>query len=158
MDNLARGLKEILEETAYSKVRIALENTAGQGSSIGGPLENLREIFDRVGSSRIGYCIDTCHAFVQGYDIRTQTGFEDFVALADKHLTLNNILALHLNDSKGELGSHLDRHEHIGHGRLGLEPFRQIMKHFQHLPKVLETPKEDDWDQRNLAQLRELQQ
>ena len=77
MLNIAKGLKQVLQNTVHSKVIIALENTAGQGSSVGGPFENLKFIYDEVKSDRIGFCLDTCHAFVQGFDIRSEKGTED---------------------------------------------------------------------------------
>jgi deoxyribonuclease-4 len=153
---IAASLKQVLANTPGSRVKIALENTAGQGTSVGGPFENLRWIYDQTESDRIGFCLDTCHAFVQGYDIRTKIGIEDMFDAFDETCGLPNLCAFHFNDSKGELGSHLDRHENIGMGKLGLEPFRYIIRHFQHVPKVLETPKEDNWDEKNLATLRSL--
>lgn len=112
---------------------------------------------DIVQSPRVGMCLDTCHAFAAGYDIRTQDGFEDMIDKLDQYVGLNKLYAIHVNDSKGSLGSRVDRHEHIGKGCIGLEPFRQIMKKFPHLPKVLETPKENNMDQINLAVLRDLE-
>ena len=156
MLNIARGLKQVLQDTAHSKVIIALENTAGQGSSVGGPFENLKFIYDEVKSDRIGFCLDTCHAFVQGFDIRTGKGMGNTLDAFDKICGLKNLCAFHLNDSKGDLGSHLDRHEHIGKGKIGLNAFRHIMKNFSAIPKVIETKKEDDWDEKNLEVLRNL--
>ena len=156
IQRVADGLKEVLSVSPDSEVMILLENTAGQGSSIGGNFENLRDIHDRTGSERIGYCFDTCHAFVAGFDIRTRTGMEDILAKMDNVIGLSYLKAFHLNDSKGKLGSHLDRHEHIGKGELGLEPFRVILQNFPNIPKVLETPKENDMDIVNLSTLREL--
>lgn len=153
---IADGLKEVLQETSRSQVMILLENTAGQGTSVGGTFENLAEISALVGSSRIGYCFDTCHAFVAGYDIRTFEGCENTFKQFDSVLGISNLKAFHLNDSKGDLGSHLDRHENIGKGKLGLEPFRYILNRFRDIPKVIETPKEDDWDTVNLEVLRSL--
>src|SRR5205814_2195465 len=97
-----------------------------------------------------------CHAFVAGFDIRTEKGIEETLDLFEKICGLKYLKAFHLNDSKGDLDSHLDRHENIGKGKLGLNPIRYIMKHFQHIPKVLETPKEDNWDDKNLEVLRKL--
>lgn len=153
---IAQGLNIVLKATPDSDVMILLENTAGQGTSVGGTFENLARIREQVESHRIGYCFDTCHAFAAGYDIRTAAGWEDTMAAFDKHLHLENLKVFHLNDSKGNLGSKLDRHEHIGKGQLGLEPFRQVMQHFQHVPKVIETPKEDNMDAVNLSILRGL--
>lgn len=157
ISNVARGLQQVLNATEYANdVMILLENTAGQGTSIGGNFENLKDIYDQTASKRIGYCFDTCHAFVAGFDIRSQAGMEDTLAKMDNILGLNNLKVFHLNDSKGKLGSHLDRHDHIGKGEIGLEPFKVIMQKFPEKPKVLETPKEDDWDAINLETLREL--
>lgn len=151
-----KALKITILETKNSPVRILLENTAGQGTSIGHRFEHLKQILDGVDSARIGVCFDTCHAFAAGYDIRTKTGFEATMEELDNIIGLKNLHAMHLNDSKGELGSNLDRHEHIGKGKLGLEPFRQIMRRFPHIPKVIETPKKDNMDAVNLEVLRGL--
>ncbi|HHT9151333.1 MAG TPA: deoxyribonuclease IV, partial [Candidatus Wujingus californicus] len=134
------ALKTVIHATKNSKVKILLENTAGQGSSIGYRFEHLRQIMDGVESARIGACFDTCHAFAAGYDIRTKSSFEATMEKLDSTVGLKNIHAIHLNDSKGKLSSKLDRHEHIGKGKLGLAPFKQIMKRFKHIPKVIETP------------------
>ncbi len=154
--NIAAGLKQVLGATNNSKVMILLENTAGQGSSIGSTFEELAAINKLTNSKRIGFCLDTCHVFAAGYDISTKAGFEDTMNKFDKILGLNNLKVIHTNDSKGDLGSHLDRHENIGKGKLGLEPFKQIMKRFSHIPKVLETPKENNMDKINLKLLRSL--
>ncbi len=150
------ALKTTLHATENSTVKILLENTAGQGTSIGCRFEHLKQIMDGVDSSRIGVCFDTCHAFAAGYDIRTKGGFETTMEELDNTIGLRNLHAIHMNDSKGELGSKLDRHEHIGKGKLGLEPFRQIMNRFKHIPKVIETPKKDNMDVVNLEILRGL--
>lgn len=150
-DQINRAFTELPKGTA----KIALENTAGQGASIGRNFEQLAAIAEQVeDKDRIGFCFDTCHAFAAGYDIRTQTGFEETMAGWDREIGLDKLICLHLNDSKGDLGSHLDRHEHIGYGKLGEEPFKQIMQRFPDVPKVVETPKKEDWDERNLALLR----
>ena len=150
------ALKTTLHATENSTVKILLENTAGQGTCIGYRFEHLKQIIDGVNSSRIGVCFDTCHAFAAGYDIRTKSGFEATMEELDNTIGLSHLQAIHLNDSKGELGSKRDRHEHIGKGKLGLEPFRQIMNRFTHIPKVIETPKEGTMDAANLQALREL--
>jgi len=156
INKIAEGLNKVLDATKGSEVMILLENTAGQGTSVGGSFENLLEIRKLVPGIRIGYCFDTCHAFVAGYDIRTEKGMKDTMKKFDDVLGLENLKAFHLNDSKGELGTHLDRHEHIGKGKLGLVPFKVIMNEFTNVPKVIETPKEDDWDEVNLKTLRSL--
>ena len=156
MKKIAVGITEVLKATPDSKVMILLENTAGQGTSVGGSFENLKTISDLINSKRVGYCFDTCHAFVAGYDIRTFEGCERTFKEFDEVLGLQHLKVFHLNDSKGDLGSKLDRHEHIGKGKLGLEPFRYIMNRFREIPKVIETEKEDDWDEVNLSVLRGL--
>src|SRR3990170_4781983 len=156
MKKIIKALKTTLHATKNSTVKILLENTAGQGTSIGYRFEHLRQIIAEVGSTRIGMCFDTCHAFAAGYDIITKCGFEETMEELDNIVGLKNLQVIHLNDSKGELGSNLDRHEHIGKGKLGMEPFRQIMNTFTHIPKVIETPKKDNMDMVNLEILRGL--
>jgi deoxyribonuclease IV len=152
---IAEALNMVLTNTPGSKVTILLENTAGQGTSVGRKFENLKSISQQVNGT-IGYCFDTCHAFVAGYDIRTTYGAEKTFQEFDTILGLENLKVFHLNDSKGEFNSHLDRHENIGKGKLGLEPFKYIINEFKHIPKVLETPKEENGDEINLALLRTL--
>ncbi len=156
MAKIADGLKIVLKNTTGSNVMVLLENTAGQGTSLGGSFENLKQISDLTKSKRIGYCFDTCHAFAAGYDIRTEAGTKETFEKFDEILGIENLKAFHLNDSKGDLGTHLDRHENIGKGKLGVEPFAYIMNNFLKVPKVIETPKEDDWDKVNIGVLRGL--
>lgn len=158
IENIAAALNLILEETKHMRAGILLENTAGQGSSIGWKFEHLAAIMDKVSSPRLGMCFDTCHAFAAGYDIRTQTGFEDTLEKIERLMGLEKLRAFHLNDSKGELGSRIDRHDHIGAGKLGLEAFAYVINHFKKVPKVLETPKENNMDVKNLAVLAGLMQ
>jgi deoxyribonuclease IV len=153
-DHINRALKA----TKKNPARILIENTAGSGTSVGGRIENIGDLIDYIGSKRVGLCIDTCHAFAAGYDIRTKKGIADFFRLVDRKIGINKLLCFHLNDSKGALGSRLDRHAHIGEGLLGLEPFRYVMNNFVKVPKVLETNKENDADKRNLKLLRSLVQ
>jgi deoxyribonuclease-4 len=156
MKKIAEGIIEVLNATPDSKVMVLLENTAGQGTSVGGTFENLATIRGMIPGSRVGYCFDTCHAFASGYDIRTFEGCERTFKDFEDILGLHNLKVFHLNDSKGDLGSKLDRHEHIGKGKLGIEPFQYIMNRFKDVPKVIETEKEDDWDEVNLGLLRGL--
>src|SRR4029077_8760988 len=130
MKRIAEGLKEALAATEGSHVKILLENTAGQGSHVGYKFEHIREIMDMVGSERIGTCFDTCHAFAAGYDIRTEHEFEEVMKEFDHVIGLKHLHAIHLNDSKGDLGSRLDRHEHIGQGKIGVNAFKYMMKKF----------------------------
>src|SRR6185437_8063559 len=120
---IAQGLEMVFEYTPNNPVKILLENTAGQGSSIGWKFEHIKDIMQLSTPERLGMCLDTCHAFAAGYDIRTETGTEDMLSEIDREIGLKNLYAIHINDSKGALGSRIDRHAHIGQGNLGLEPF-----------------------------------
>lgn len=156
IEKITKGIIDVIEETKSSKVKILLENTAGQGSAIGYKFEHLKQIMDGVKSKRIGVCFDTCHAFSAGYDLREKNAFKQTFAEFDKIIGLEHLYAIHINDTKTEMGSRVDRHDNIGEGKLGKECFRLVMKEFDHLPKVLETPKEDNWDEKNLKMLRSL--
>jgi deoxyribonuclease-4 len=161
LEAVARALDEALARTDGARVRVALENTAGGGHTLGGTFEDLAGIIGRVRRARrVGVCLDTCHLFVAGYDIRTPAGYAAAVDRCARTVGLGRVLAFHLNDASAGLGSGLDRHEHIGRGRLGLAPFRCLLndRRFARVPKVLETPKEPEpaADLRNLAVLRRL--
>ena len=158
---IVAGLDEVCRATEGKGVRIALENTAGQGSCLGYRVEHLAEIFDRVKKrERLAVCIDTAHLFAAGYDIRTRRGWDAAIATIDATIGLEQIVAFHLNDSKTELGSRVDRHEHIGQGRMGHEAFKHIVSdpRFKNHPGCLETPKSKDLheDVQNLTVLRGL--
>jgi deoxyribonuclease IV len=158
---VAKNLKELLDNTRGFKVKVLLETTAGQGTNLGYKFEHLAEILDLVSEpARTGVCFDTCHAFAAGYELRTEEGYHSTWDKFAKTIGLDNLLAFHLNDSQGDLGSKKDRHEHIGKGKLGLEAFRLIMNdaRFANLPLVLETPKDPDLKQdiENLKLLRSL--
>ncbi|HOX56562.1 MAG TPA: deoxyribonuclease IV [Candidatus Paceibacterota bacterium] len=158
---IAAGLDEVFVATKKSSVRIALENTAGQGTCLGNRVEHLAAIFDRVRKpERLGVCLDTAHFFAAGYDIRTPKGWNAAIREVGSLIGMRQILAFHLNDSKTELSSRVDRHEHIGQGRIGKAAFRHIVNdaRFRLHPGCLETPKSDDLheDVRNLATLRSL--
>jgi len=156
MKRIAESLKQVIAETADSKVKILLENTAGQGSHIGYKFEHLKNIMDMVDSDRIGTCFDTCHAFASGYDIRTEQSFDNVMKEFDNVIGLKYINAIHLNDSKGDLGSRLDRHDHIGQGKIGKTAFSLMMHKFPHVPKVIETDEADNMNAVNIGILREL--
>lgn len=156
------GLNEVFEITAHSPVRIALENTAGQGTCLGNDLSHLATIYDGVEKrERLGVCLDTAHLFEAGYDIRTPQGWEEAIRIVESQIGLGEILAFHLNDSKTDLGSRVDRHAGIGEGKIGREPFIHIVNdsRFAAHPGCLETPKSPDMheDMENLAILRSLQ-
>jgi deoxyribonuclease-4 len=158
---IAAGLDEAFAATKKSGARIALENTAGQGTCLGNRLEHLAAIFDRVKKpERLGLCFDTAHFFAAGYDIRTAAGWDAAIRETGSLIGLKQILAFHLNDSKTELGSRVDRHAHIGQGKIGKAAFRHIVNdpRFKNHPGCLETPKSEDLheDVENLAVLRSL--
>jgi deoxyribonuclease IV len=155
------ALDEVLKRTAGYRVKVALENTAGGGNSVGKTFGELGALLRRSARpERLGVCIDTCHLFAAGYDIRKATGYERAVAECAEAVGLPRVLAFHLNDAKAPLGSGLDRHENIGQGLLGVGAFRLLLNdaRFARVPKVLETPKEPEpqADLRNLAILRRL--
>jgi len=155
------ALDEVTRRTAGGRVRIALENTAGAGHAIGNRLPELGELLRRAARpERLGVCIDTCHLFAAGYDIRTRPGWNAVVAELVAEVELRRLLAFHLNDARAGVGSGLDRHEHIGQGFLGLRPFRWLLNdvRFTRIPKVIETDKDPEphADLRNLATLRRL--
>jgi deoxyribonuclease IV len=144
-------------------VRILLETTAGGGSELGGRFEHLRYVLGSIDQpARLGVAIDTCHLFAAGYDLRSPAAVKDTLGHLDRTVGLANVRVIHANDAKGDLGSHLDRHEHIGRGRLGREAFRLLVNHpaLAALPFILETPKEDDhgrpMDPVNLRSLRRM--
>ena len=125
---IVAGLDEVFAATKQSPVRIALENTAGQGTCLGNKIEHLAAIFERVKKpERLGLCLDTAHFFAAGYDIRTPKGWNAAIREVASLIGLKQILAFHLNDSKTDLGSRVDRHEHIGKGKIGKEAFRHIV-------------------------------
>jgi len=137
------ALNAIHADTAGAKVRIALETTAGQGTALGGSFEDLARIIERVKEdSRLVFCLDTCHAFVAGYDLRTQQNYIDLFKRIDTIVGMGNLRVIHLNDSKREMGSRVDRHENIGKGMIGEGLFRLIMGDtaLTGVPKIIETP------------------
>jgi len=161
LTQVVSGLDEVLAATKKSPVRIALENTAGQGSCLGHRIAHLAAIFDHVDQpNRLGICLDTAHFFAAGYDIRTPEGWEAALAEVARLIGLRQILAFHLNDSKAKLGSRVDRHEHIGKGLIGKKAFGHIVndRRFKRTPGCIETPKSKDLheDVLNLKTLRSL--
>lgn len=161
--NVSRNLDILIERAGddCSSVTVLLETTAGQGTGLGYRFEELAAILELVNSSdRLGICVDTCHIFAAGYDIRTKETCRATFAEFDRLIGLDRICFFHLNDSKKELGSRVDRHEHIGKGHIGLEGFRHVLNdvHFAAMPMTLETPKGKDLaeDAENLKVLRGL--
>jgi deoxyribonuclease-4 len=155
------ALDQALARTAGYRIKVALENTAGGGNSVGRTFAELATMIDGAARpERIGICIDTCHLFAAGYDLRTEAGYARAMAECEATVGRGRVLAFHLNDARAPFGSGLDRHEHIGRGFLGLAAFRRLLndRRFARVPKVLETPKEPEptSDLRNLATLRRL--
>ncbi len=163
LDNVTTHLDQVIERAGdgCKAVTILLETTAGQGTGLGYRFEELAYVLEKTKySDRLGVCVDTCHIFAAGYDIRTPEAYEATFAEFDRIIGLDRIRFFHLNDSKKELGSRVDRHEHIGKGCIGLEGFRSLMNdhRFRHHAMTLETPKGKDLaeDRENLAVLRSL--
>jgi len=157
---VADALKEAVDTVAPS-VTILVENTAGQGSCIGHRFEELASILEQTDrGERVGICLDTCHLFAAGYDIRTKKAYGGTLREFDRLVGIKEIRVCHLNDSRKGLGSRVDRHAHIGHGSVGLEAFRCLVndRRFAKVPKILETPKGPDLaeDRMNLETLRSL--
>lgn len=167
---IAGALRTILRMRPKSRAKLLLEHTAGQGTNLGHRFEHLAAIIDGLdGSPRLGVCLDTCHLLAAGFDICTPEGYAATFTAFDRIVGLDRLAVFHMNDSKKPCGSRVDRHEHIGQGCLGLEPFRRLVNdpRFAHLPMLLETPKldtpesrrksdADPWDMRNLRVLRRL--
>lgn len=161
IDQIARSFDRIHAALPHHRVVTLLETSAGQGSCVGCTFEELGQMIARVDDrQRLGICIDTCHIFAAGYDLLTPDAYARTMDDMERHVGTDNVGAFHLNDSKKPLGSRVDRHEHIGEGALGLEPFRLLLNdpRFARIPKVIETPKtiETESDRINLAKLRSL--
>ncbi|MEA3428328.1 MAG: deoxyribonuclease IV [Thermodesulfobacteriota bacterium] len=160
IDRIAESINEIFAKTPDISSRLLLETVAGQGSSIGHTFEQLASILDLVeNKEKMGICLDTCHIFAAGYDIRDAKSYRKTMQLFDDIIGINHLYFMHLNDSKKALGTRIDRHEHIGKGFIGLKAFEYLMndKRFKNIPKIIETPKEIaacDSDQTNLNKLR----
>jgi len=156
------SINEVFAKTPAANTRLLLETTAGQGSSVGHTFEQLAAVLSGIEEKdRIGICLDTCHIFAAGYDIRTPEQYQNNMVLFDSVLGLEHLFLLHLNDSKTALGSRVDRHEHIGRGSIGLGAFELLMndRRMLEIPKIIETPKAkdtEDWDGINLEQLKAL--
>ncbi|MBX7066803.1 MAG: deoxyribonuclease IV [Parachlamydiales bacterium] len=140
LETIVQSLLEVEELVQEGKTKLLLETTAGQGTSVGHKFEHLGFIIERVkGKIPIGVCIDTCHIFVAGYDIRTEQGWRTTLKEFDEKIGLNYLMAFHVNDSAKDFASRVDRHADIGQGKIGLESFRFLMQNTD-VPKYLETP------------------
>jgi deoxyribonuclease-4 len=166
---IAGALLDLLRARKRGKTMVLLENTAGQGTTLGATFEQLASIIAKMNDHRrVGVCLDTCHLLASGYDLCSPEGYASTFTQFGRVVGFARLQAFHLNDSKKPLNSRVDRHEHIGQGHLGLEPFRRIVndRRFRHLPMLLETPKGegkasgpitiDPLDEQNLNTLRSL--
>lgn len=146
LSNIAEAMNRTLEKT--KGVSLVLENTAGQGSNLGFKFEHLAHIIDKVEDrSRVGVCIDTCHMFSAGYDIRTREAYDKTWSEFDKIIGFKYLMGMHINDSKAKFESHVDRHHSLGKGEIGLDAFRFIMndERMNDIPLILETIDETIW-------------
>lgn len=161
LDRIARSIDSVFARNPRQGVSLLLETSAGQGSSLCCSFEEIGRVIDLVDQpDRVGVCIDTCHVFAAGYELRTDDGWQAMMEEIDEWIGIDSIAAFHLNDSKRELGSRVDRHESIGEGQIGLEAFGRVLNdpNFRGVPKILETPKTIpvESDRENLSRLRSL--
>lgn len=157
----AEAFNRLFSEGVGGTTVVLLETTAGQGTALGNRFEHLARLFELIPHhDRLGVCVDTCHIFAAGYDIRDEAAYQATFAEFDRLIGLQRIKAFHLNDSQKDLGSRVDRHSHIGQGCIGLEAFRLLVNdpRFAGLPMIIETPKDEDMadDIVNLGVLRSL--
>jgi len=146
LKRIAESINIVLDKT--KRVTAVIENTAGQGTNLGHKFEQLRAIIDQVeDKSRVGVCIDTCHAFTSGYNVKTAEGFKETFNKFDEVIGFKYLKGMHLNDSKKDLGTRVDRHDNLGVGLLGEEMFSFLMNdpRFDNMPLILETPDESLW-------------
>lgn len=161
LDAIARALDEVFTRLPGGQAQVLLENTAGQGTVLGADLAHHARLLRSVATpERLGVCLDTCHAFAAGADLRTSNGYETFLTTADQAVGLAKVRAWHLNDSRHPLGARKDRHASIGEGELGPDAFARLIvdPRFEQVPMILETPLGDDGQghARDLATLRSL--
>ena len=150
LSNISESLNRAIDLTPNSDVKLVIENTAGQGSNMGHRFEHLAQIIDKVeNKARIGICIDTCHMFTAGYDIRTRETYDKTWGDFDKIVGREYLMGMHLNDSKPDLGSRVDRHDSLGEGKIGWDAFSYIMNddRMDDIPLVLETINSDIWSE-----------
>jgi len=155
---ISRSLNDLHKKTSGFAMKILLETTAGQGTNLGYTFDQIERIISSVTEpERLGVCVDTCHIFAAGYDIRTDEGYEETMSALIARFGLEKIRCIHVNDSQKEFKSRVDRHGHIGEGEIGLPAFRRLMTdpRFKTVPKILETPKgkNDEMDRKNLDRL-----
>ncbi len=161
LNRIARNINKLFRRLRDNNVTLCLETTAGQGSNLGYSFEQLASIIDQVDDQEhVGVCLDTCHIFAAGYEIRTKKDYRSTMDAFKDQIGFDKLKIIHVNDSKGDLGSRKDRHEHIGKGMIGKEGFRNLVcdRRFSKVPMILETHKEEDLkdDIKNLKVLRSL--
>ena len=161
LTQIAEQLNKLMDATDKSKVVILLETTAGQGKGLGNKFHHFKTIIDKIQKkNRIGICFDTAHSFAAGYDYRTKKGYEEMWNEFEDVIGLKYLFAFHLNDTDKDCGSRVDRHTHIGQGKIGKEPFGFLIndERFEDMPGILETPKgdSDKLDIMNLKTLKSL--
>ena len=157
LNNIVRALNALAGVSKHAHV--LLENTAGGGLGTCASFENLKFIVDNTKLKTIGIVLDTCHAFAAGYDISSKDGLEKIIKNIDETVGIERLRAVHLNDSKGDIGKHLDRHEHIGMGKIGNEAMKRVLTHpkLRKLPFILETPEDANGDHlKNIAHVKKL--
>ncbi len=148
LDVIAESMNLAIEATAGSDVKLVIENTAGQGSNLGYKFEHLSYLIDKIDDkSRVGVCLDTCHTFTAGYDLRTREAYDETMDAFERIVGFKYLMGMHINDSKPPLGSRVDRHQSLGLGEIGWDAFRFIMNdpRMDDIPLVLETINEEIW-------------
>lgn len=161
VQNVVSGLRQATRGFHLNGLQVLLENTAGQGSALGNRMEELGELVGALPELKLGVCLDTAHLFAAGYDIRTEGGLEETLAQVHMKVGLDRVKVFHVNDSKVPLGARVDRHEHIGRGKIGRQAFRRLLHHRTLAGKtfILETPIDRPGDdRRNMQALRRLAQ
>ncbi|NPA27829.1 MAG: deoxyribonuclease IV [Epsilonproteobacteria bacterium] len=150
LDTIAESINLAIEATKDSDVVLVIENTAGQGSNLGYKFEHLAYLIQKTeNKDRIGVCIDTCHMFAAGYDIRTKEAYKKSWEEFDRVIGFKYLKGMHINDSKAKLGSRVDRHHNLGYGEIGIEFFKMLMrdKRFDNIPLILETIDDSLWEE-----------
>lgn len=148
LDVIVESMNRAIEATKDSNVKLVIENTAGQGSNLGYKFEHLGHIIDKIeDKSRVGVCLDTCHTFTSGYDLRTRETYDETMGAFDRIVGSQYLMGMHINDSKPKLGSRVDRHDSLGHGEIGWDTFKFIMNdsRMDDIPLILETIDESIW-------------
>ncbi len=159
LDAIADGINELLERTKGIETSLLLETTAGEGTNVGYKFEHLAYIINKVKyENRLGVCVDTCHIFSAGYDFRDRKSYDKMIRELSFTVSIEKVKAFHLNDSKKDLGSKLDRHEEIGKGKIGIKAFEFLMNdnRFGKIPGILETPGGEEGYKRNILLLKSL--